>query len=147
MLGIGPLEWVVLLALGLVVVGPRKLPEVARTVGRWTRELRQVTRDLRLTLEVELDEEETRRRRVQINERREALAADKTDTLGPVAAAEAITNDALPVATLPDIAADSTAVDEAITADDLPAVDHSITEPVEPVEPVEPAPDRPDEGL
>ncbi len=63
-----------LLGLALVVVGPRKLPEAAATIGRWTRELRQVTRDLRLTLEVELDEEETRRRRAQIKKRRETLA-------------------------------------------------------------------------
>ena len=31
--GVG--EWFVLLAVVLVVVGPRHLPEVARTLGRW----------------------------------------------------------------------------------------------------------------
>ena len=31
--GVG--EWFVLLAVVLVVVGPKRLPEVARTVGRW----------------------------------------------------------------------------------------------------------------
>jgi Tat protein translocase TatB subunit len=85
MLGIGLWEWLVLLALALVVVGPRKLPEVARTLGQWTRELRQVTRDLRLTLEVELDEEETRRRRRQIQERRNDLSAGATPAPGPLA--------------------------------------------------------------
>ena len=41
----------IILALALVVVGPRRLPEVARTLGKWSRELRQTTRDLRLTLD------------------------------------------------------------------------------------------------
>ena len=31
--GVG--EWFVLLAVVLVVVGPKRLPEVARTLGRW----------------------------------------------------------------------------------------------------------------
>ncbi len=79
-----------LLGLALVVVGPRKLPEVAGTLGRWTRELRQVTRDLRLTLEVELDEEETRRRRAQIKERRETLADGVPVAPGPVVAEDVI---------------------------------------------------------
>ena len=97
MLGIGLWEWLVLLSLALVVVGPRKLPEVARTLGRWTRELRQVTRELRLTLEVELDEEETRRRRRQINERREQVAAGEAAVPGPIEADDVVTADGVPV--------------------------------------------------
>jgi len=94
MLGIGLWEWLVLLALALVVVGPRKLPEVARTLGQWTRELRQVTRDLRLTLEVELDEEETRRRRRQIQDRRDALSAGASPKRGPLRG-EQVTEDGI----------------------------------------------------
>lgn len=85
-----------LLGLALVVVGPRKLPEVAATLGRWTRELRQVTRDLRLTLEVELDEEETRRRRAQIKERRDALAEGAPSGPGPAVSAGAASAEVLP---------------------------------------------------
>ncbi|HCP45239.1 MAG TPA: twin-arginine translocase TatA/TatE family subunit, partial [Deltaproteobacteria bacterium] len=33
MFGIGPWEWFIVLVLALVVVGPRRLPEVARTLG------------------------------------------------------------------------------------------------------------------
>ena len=105
MLGIGIWEWLVLLGLALVVVGPRKLPEVASTLGRWTRELRQVTRDLRLTLEVELDEEETRRRRAQIKERREELADGAPTAPGP-----AVAEDVIPPGDLPPVSPET--VDE-----------------------------------
>jgi sec-independent protein translocase protein TatA len=37
----GPLELLVILALALIVLGPKKLPEAARSVGRGMRELRE----------------------------------------------------------------------------------------------------------
>jgi len=86
MFGIGAWEWMIILGLGLVVVGPRRLPEVARTLGKWSRELRQTTRELRLTLEEELDEEDTRRRRGEIRKRREATLREAGTTPGPVVA-------------------------------------------------------------
>jgi len=86
-LGIGPLEWLVLFAIALVVVGPRRLPEVARTVGKWTRELRKVSRELRLTLEGELDDEDSRLRRREIRARREAALEKTENPPGPVTSA------------------------------------------------------------
>ncbi|MDX6697648.1 MAG: sec-independent protein translocase protein TatA [Solirubrobacteraceae bacterium] len=37
---IGPLELVVVLAIALIVLGPKKLPEAARAAGRGLREFR-----------------------------------------------------------------------------------------------------------
>ena len=37
---VGPLELVVLLVIALLVLGPKKLPEVGRSVGRGLREFR-----------------------------------------------------------------------------------------------------------
>jgi len=45
-LGMGPLELVVILALALVVFGPEKLPEIAQQVGKAIREIRRVTSDV-----------------------------------------------------------------------------------------------------
>ena len=67
-----------------MVVGPRRLPEVARTLGKWSRELRQTTRELRLTLESELDEEDTRLRRREIQQRRETSVREENSPPGPV---------------------------------------------------------------
>ena len=38
---IGPLELVVVLAIALVVLGPKKLPEAARAAGRGLREFKE----------------------------------------------------------------------------------------------------------
>ena len=38
---IGPLELVVVLAIALIVLGPKKLPEAARSVGRGIREFKE----------------------------------------------------------------------------------------------------------
>jgi len=89
MFGIGAWEWLILLGLALVVVGPRRLPEVARTLGKVTRELRRTTRDLRLTLEEELDDESDRRRSRQSRGSREAESRAGASTPGPVAETEA----------------------------------------------------------
>ena len=37
----GPLELMVILVVALIVLGPQKLPEAARSVGRGMRELKQ----------------------------------------------------------------------------------------------------------
>ena len=38
---IGPMELVVILAIALIVLGPKKLPEVGRSVGKGMREFKE----------------------------------------------------------------------------------------------------------
>ena len=40
MFNISPLEMIVLLVIALIVLGPQRLPEIARSVGRGMREFR-----------------------------------------------------------------------------------------------------------
>jgi sec-independent protein translocase protein TatB len=54
MFNIGPGELVVILIVALIVLGPKNLPEVARTVGKGMRELRRATEDIKDTVEGEL---------------------------------------------------------------------------------------------
>lgn len=44
---IGPLELILILVVALLVFGPRRLPEVGRSVGRGLREFRRASSELR----------------------------------------------------------------------------------------------------
>ena len=47
-------EIIIILLLALVVLGPTRLPELAKKLGEWTAELRSAARDLRRGLEAEV---------------------------------------------------------------------------------------------
>lgn len=47
MFGIGMPEMLLILAVALIVVGPKKLPELAKTIGRSLGELKKATRDIK----------------------------------------------------------------------------------------------------
>jgi Tat protein translocase TatB subunit len=47
MFGLGIWEFVIVVIVGLIVLGPRKLPEVARQLGRLMREFRRASNELR----------------------------------------------------------------------------------------------------
>jgi Tat protein translocase TatB subunit len=57
MFNIGPLELMVILLLALVVVGPSRLPEVGRSIGKGLRELRKVQDEVRDSINFNLDAE------------------------------------------------------------------------------------------
>jgi len=56
---IGPQEILLILVVALLVVGPRRLPEIARSLGKGIRELRRAQDEVRKTIQVNLDEEPT----------------------------------------------------------------------------------------
>lgn len=49
-------EIIIIALLALVVLGPDRLPEMARKLGRWTTELRNAAREITRGLEAEIDE-------------------------------------------------------------------------------------------
>jgi Tat protein translocase TatB subunit len=59
MFNIGPQELLLILVLALLVVGPQRLPEIARTIGKGVRELRKAQDEVRKTISVNLDEPST----------------------------------------------------------------------------------------
>jgi sec-independent protein translocase protein TatB len=56
MLNIGPQELLIVLVLALIVVGPTKLPELARQVGKGLREFRKVQDDVKGMMKFDLDD-------------------------------------------------------------------------------------------
>jgi len=57
---IGMQELILIGAIALIIFGPRKLPEMARTIGKMMAEFRKATSDFKETWEKEVDFEEFR---------------------------------------------------------------------------------------
>ena len=58
MFGIGPVELAVVLVVALLVMGPKKLPELARTLGRGLAEFRRASNDLKRSIDLDLEPHE-----------------------------------------------------------------------------------------
>ena len=59
MSSIGLSEWVLLALIGLIVLGPERLPRIANQIGGWLGQARRMTRVMKRQLEEELDFEKT----------------------------------------------------------------------------------------
>lgn len=57
----GITELVLILAIALIIFGPRKLPEIGRSIGRGIREFRSATTDVKKSISLDEDEDEDNR--------------------------------------------------------------------------------------
>ena len=55
MSGVGSSELIILILIGLIVLGPRRLPQIANQIGSWIAQARRMTRAMRRQLEDELN--------------------------------------------------------------------------------------------
>lgn len=82
MFDIGFSELVVIGLIGLVVLGPKRLPEVARTAGRWLGKLRRFVSDVKQDLDREVNAAELaelRKLRDELNSTRRLMQDTSTD--------------------------------------------------------------------
>jgi sec-independent protein translocase protein TatB len=94
MFGIGSMELVVILIVAMIVIGPSKLPHIARSVGKAFGEFKKASNDLKRTIDHEVDrierEEKTKKAKAElIPEAAPAPKAPVSDEVStpPVAAA------------------------------------------------------------
>jgi TatA/E family protein of Tat protein translocase len=59
---IGMPEMLVILVIALIIFGPRKLPELGKSLGKSLAEFKRASNDLKTTLEEEIRTEETTKR-------------------------------------------------------------------------------------
>ena len=78
---IGMPEMLVILVIALVVFGPRKLPELGRSLGKSLNEFKRASNELRSTLEDEIRVEEQREQKTNVEaEQKSAVTAAEVPT-------------------------------------------------------------------
>lgn len=80
---IGMPELVIILVIALIIFGPRKLPELGRSLGKSIGEFKKASNELRSTLEEEIRIEETKEQRAAV--RAEQSTAAAAGTIAPPA--------------------------------------------------------------
>ncbi len=55
---LGPSELLVIFSVALFVFGPKRIPEIARSLGKGVREFKQATNEIKASVDLNLDEKE-----------------------------------------------------------------------------------------
>ena len=77
MFGIGTTELMIILVIALIVIGPQKLPEIARTLGKGFAEFKRMSNDVKRTVDLEAERLEQEERQSKVKKR---LFDEKPDT-------------------------------------------------------------------
>ncbi len=90
MFDVGFFELIIIFVIGLLVLGPERLPRVAAKVGNWVGQARRMTRNLRYQLEDELSlkERQEAARKFVADVENEIKSASGPGESEPAAAAE-----------------------------------------------------------
>ncbi|MCF6262621.1 MAG: Sec-independent protein translocase protein TatB [Xanthomonadales bacterium] len=81
MFDIGFAELALLMLIGLLVLGPERLPRVARTLGLYLRKARNAWGNVKQSIEAELDADELRKALSQVQEQTKSAGEDLKSTL------------------------------------------------------------------
>ncbi|HEU0106961.1 MAG TPA: twin-arginine translocase TatA/TatE family subunit [Vicinamibacteria bacterium] len=96
----GP-EVILILVVALIVFGPRRLPEIGKSMGKMLAEFRKASNDFKRTIEDELEAEKTKESSASISP---PTTADSVPAATEVTAAE-VTAPEAPAAVVPDASA------------------------------------------
>lgn len=86
MFGIGMPEMLLILAIALIVIGPKKLPDLAKSLGRAMREFKKATSELKTTLEIDQDLSEVKHAFDDLKKDASDIVTPASGDKGPTAA-------------------------------------------------------------
>ena len=91
MFGIGGPELLIICVVALIVIGPKKLPEMLRSLGKGVAEFKRVGNDVKSTLDDEVNKAEADARKREVDEELVRRKAEKAKLEAEAAKAEAET--------------------------------------------------------
>jgi TatA/E family protein of Tat protein translocase len=68
MFGIGMPEMILILAIALIVIGPKKLPDLAKSLGRAMREFKKATNEFKETMQIDSELSDVKKAFTDIND-------------------------------------------------------------------------------
>jgi TatA/E family protein of Tat protein translocase len=80
MFGIGMPELLLLLAIALIVIGPKKLPDLAKSLGRAMREFKKATNEFKETIQIDEDLSDVKKAFDDLGDDIKGSISSKTDT-------------------------------------------------------------------
>ncbi len=84
MFGIGMTEMILIAALALIVLGPKKLPDLARSLGKGFAEFKRATNELKNTIDLEIKAEDERHNKEVMAQNEQKIPANADDALSPL---------------------------------------------------------------
>ena len=95
MVGIGSTELLVILVVALIVIGPSKLPDLMKTLGKGMAEFRRMSSDVKSTLEAEVDRADREQKQAEAQKQ---LRPENGPAAQPAAAKDAASGKEAPTA-------------------------------------------------
>jgi sec-independent protein translocase protein TatB len=93
MFGIGGPELLIICVVALIVIGPKKLPEMLRSLGKGVAEFKRVGNDVKTTLDDEVSKAEAEARKREVEEELVRRKAEKAKQEAEAAEAELAKSD------------------------------------------------------
>ncbi len=81
MFGIGMPEMLLIAALALIVLGPKKLPDLARSLGKGFAEFKRATNELKSTIDLEIKAEDERHDKELRDQKEQKLSENGDEAL------------------------------------------------------------------
>ena len=82
MFGIGTTEILIVLVIALLLLGPKEIPKIAKTIGRGMRELERAKDELKQTIEFEADKDDDTAAKSSDKDETKDQDSNKPDDLG-----------------------------------------------------------------